>query len=70
MPEIDQLICQVNKDHSKHYKEYNSVFMKAIGKFTLIPKNQNLRMTKIKQTKKHYQVMGVGARVNVIKFLV
>lgn len=44
--------------------------MKTIGEFTLIPKNQNLRTTKTKQTKKHYQVMGGGAGVNGIKFLV
>lgn len=41
MPKINQLSMLMNKDHRQHHK-YNSMFMKTRGKFTLIPKNQNL----------------------------
>lgn len=42
------------------------MFMKTRGKFTLIPKDQNLRMSgKNKQTKTPVKVMSGEARVNV-----
>lgn len=47
----------INKDHRQHHKEYNSMFMKTRGKFTLIPKNQNLTVNDNKTVK----MMGRGA---------